>query len=110
MGPQRSDEWVTIATSRREVRVPWPSQQALLGRVRGLSREKEIVDEFKAAGTSRDTRALGAGRGSDIRGELPVSATTSLGCRSRYSEAPRRRCRPAPAVRGVVVVTPSEWS
>jgi hypothetical protein len=52
VGPERSSEWVTIATSRREVRIPWPSRQALLGRVRGLSRENEIVDAFRAAGTA----------------------------------------------------------
>jgi len=51
--PPRGNQWVTIATSRREVPIPWASRQALLERVRGVSREKEIVDAFEAVGTSR---------------------------------------------------------
>jgi hypothetical protein len=51
--PQRSNERVTIATSRRWVRIPWASRQALLERVKGFTRGKPIVDAFEAVGTSR---------------------------------------------------------
>ena len=52
VGRERGNEWVRIGTSRSEVGIPWASWQALLERLRGVSREKEIVDAFEAAGTS----------------------------------------------------------
>jgi hypothetical protein len=53
VGRERGDEWATVATSRREVRIPWTSRHALLERLGGVSREKEIFEAFDRAGTSQ---------------------------------------------------------
>jgi len=52
VGTEHSNDWVTVAPSRRKLRIPVASRQALLERVRGVSREQEIVEAFEAAGSS----------------------------------------------------------
>lgn len=50
---ERSNEWVSVLSSRGSVRIPWASRQELLDRLSIVFGTEAIIDAFEAVGTSR---------------------------------------------------------